>query len=83
MTKEFTVNLTEGELNTLIRLSKQNIIEINKEVIKDLELLENTSIFSLYETNIEVLKDNVEDMTYYLNLFSKLLNFKYSLEANI
>lgn len=83
MTKEFTVNLTEGELNTLIRLSKQNIIEINKEVIKDLELLENTSIFSLYETNIEVLKDNVEDMTFYLNLFSKLLNFKYSLEANI
>lgn len=83
MTKEFTVNLTENDLNTLLRISKQKLVEISKEVIKDLEPLENTSIFSLCETNIEVLKDNVDDMTYYLNLFSKLLNSKYSLEANI
>lgn len=81
--REFTINLTDSELNTLIRLSKQKLIEISKYALKDLEPLEKTSIFSLDETNIEVLKDNVDDMTYYLNLFSKLSNYKYSLEANI
>ncbi len=81
--KEFTINLSESELNTLIRILKQKLIEVSKEVIKGLEPLETSSIFSLDETNIELLKDNVDDLNYYLNLCSRLLNTKYSLEQSI
>lgn len=83
--EEFIVNLTESNLNTLIRLSKQKLVEISKDVLKDLEPIENTSIFSLDEINIEVLKDTIDDMTYYLDLLHKLSITKnnYILETNI
>ena len=79
--KELTVNLTESDLNTLIRTSRQKFFDAREEYMKDSESLKKTPAFSLSENEIEVTQDSLDDMNYYFNLYSKLSKTKIAYKS--
>lgn len=79
--KEYSITLTESDLDKLTRIVRHKLKEQSKDLIKNLEPLKQSVMYQLEENDLEVLHDSLEDTLYYLDICTKLAKSKYEYSA--